>query len=765
MKYFVNINSAEELRKIYRELVITMHPDKGGNAEEFKAMQAEFETLKKQYQNGTTYTHENRHTETAEQRARREAEEQREREEWARWEAEKKAEREQEEREKAERIRKAQEISRAAVRAWSKILERVNVDKTGEKARFYRFDDKKQAAAFVATTKRNIKAVINHYFPGLKVAVKISGEIWKEKFIITWEDGPSEKQLRETCKELYFFIPAYYTSDPYADYGEYKCREDSEPWREAYGQALGDVTDFETERTLSEEGLQQAEEIAARYFSNFDPKSQQEEFETDLAEFANLCKVVGLEKCCNEFRALTGKYYDDMYGEFSTIKGTAKRRQLKKFLAEYLCVNVAPKEKKPEFIPTYGPVYKAIKKALGANVFFTDVKDSRKNAEKELTIFEAAEMLAQGEEVTLGHKSTWDGETVIYGTDRGGLKTQQKRAAKFEAVGIILEELHLSIYGSIRAKGIKAETLEALRKEAQDIERQRKEWESGKRNKSTKRTSATTDEHTTNAPELDDPRAEGLELVEIENGVAVTGERWATFRNRKALRAKGLKWNKEAQRWETTDPTTVEAVRAWFGAESVTTSEPTTDEPQAETTADEPQAEATANEPQAETTANEPQAEPTTDEPQAEPTANEPQAEAANLAPVMAAFADLLQTFGEIINEAAQWEGVTIPADTLQRWRNEATEGSRATAERLCDVCGQLADMTPDSRREFGALGQIFWIIAEQMRNGYTAETLQAAIDYSRRQLLELIDRTQNSNQARAIREAIEPHEGEKAAA
>jgi hypothetical protein len=131
----------------------------------------------------------------------------------------------------------------------------------------------------------------------------------------------------------------------------------------------------------------------------------------------------------------------------------------------------------------------------------------------------------------------------------------------------------------------------------------------------------------------------------------------------------------------------------------------------------------------------------------------------------MAAFADLLQTFGEIINEAAQWEGVTIPADTLQRWRNEATEGSRATAERLCDVCGQLADMTPDSRREFGALGQIFWIIAEQMRNGYTADTLRAAIDYSRRQLFELIDRTQNGNQARAIREAIEPSEGERAAA
>lgn len=88
MKYFANVHNADELRKAYRQHVINMHPDRGGNEEEFKAMQAEFEQLKKQYQNGTAYTYESRHTETAEERARREAEEAREREEWARWEAE-----------------------------------------------------------------------------------------------------------------------------------------------------------------------------------------------------------------------------------------------------------------------------------------------------------------------------------------------------------------------------------------------------------------------------------------------------------------------------------------------------------------------------------------------------------------------------------------------------------------------------------------------------------------------------------------------------
>jgi hypothetical protein len=54
MKYFVNINSAEELRKMYRELVITMHPDKGGNAEEFAEMQNEYDNIKKQYEGSTS---------------------------------------------------------------------------------------------------------------------------------------------------------------------------------------------------------------------------------------------------------------------------------------------------------------------------------------------------------------------------------------------------------------------------------------------------------------------------------------------------------------------------------------------------------------------------------------------------------------------------------------------------------------------------------------------------------------------------------------
>lgn len=770
MKYFANIHNADELRKAYRAHVINLHPDRGGNEEEFKAMQAEFEALKKQYQNGTARTYESRHTETAEERARREAEEQREREEWARWEAEEKARREQEEREKAERIRREQEESRAAVRAWAGILERVAADATGQKARYYRFADKKEAAAFVAATKRNIKAVINHYFPGLKVKVTISGEIWKEKFVISWEDGPSEKQLRDTCKELEFFVPSYYESDPYADYGDYQTREGSAPWREAYGQALGDIDDFKTARTLSEEGKQQAEEFAARYFANFDPKSEADKFAANLQELSDLLKAAGIAEgvnVTNIFRQLTGNYHGDMYGACKDITGEVNRRQLRKMFAEHISVTVTPKAKAPEFVPTYGPTYKAIKKALGANVFYIDHRDSRKN--EELTIYEAAERLAKGEAVQIGKKWNYEGETLLTGTDRGGYKTQQKRAQKFAAVGILLEGTSYNTYGNINAQGIKAETLEALRREARDIEKQREAWEAkqtaneGTQQPQERTTAAKTADTPTADSERDTAPAEGLTLEDTAEGVAVIGNSHTTYKHRREIKAHGAKWNREAQRWEATDPDNVARLRAWFALREQ-------DEPTA-TAQSEPQAaqsEPTANDDQTTQQAapffDEQSGKATTLE-QAEEITDTTADQSADLSPVLQALADVLHIFGDIMQQAKQWEGVTIPAATLERWKQEANEGTKTAAARLCEVCACLACLTPDSRRDFDSLGAIFWTLAEQLRNGYNPDNLQGATDYARAQLFDLIGRTQTRNQADRLREVLEPDSEHRAAA
>lgn len=74
-----------------------------------------------------------------------------------------------------------------------------------------------------------------------------------------------------------------------------------------------------------------------------------------------------------------------------------------------------------------------------------------------------------------------------------------------------------------------------------------------------------TTEQPTNDTANDEALADGLELVEIPGGVAVVGGYYDTMRNRKAIKAHGAKWNKEAKQWQATDPEAVARLRQWFG--------------------------------------------------------------------------------------------------------------------------------------------------------------------------------------------------------
>jgi hypothetical protein len=521
------------------------------------------------------------HADEVEQNRReREAErqaEQRQREEERRRE-------EEEKRREAERIAKAQAETAAKVTEWADRLERVK----NPGGKIYHFNNDKDRAAFVATTKRNIKAVINHYFPGLKVTVTISGEIYKEKFIINWVDGPSADTLRATCKELFLFVPTFYASDPYADYGSHYERKESAPWREAYGQALGDVDDFDTARTLSEEGRQEAEQAAAAIFAhwNEDTDHGRGTFTASHSEWCKFAELLGVQRdkygCLDFYKSgmTWSRYANNERSQDGQEIGDIYYSSARKLLREKFNVTAQSKEKAPEFAPKYGATYKAIKKALGGNVFYMEGDTNSSRDAVELSIFEAAEKLAKGEAVKMGKRSEFDGEACIYGTDRGGRKVQEKRAEKFEAVGVILEAATFRIYGTVQAVGIKPETLAALRREAAEIKQQRKEWEAKQAEPKTAQaepTEATTEP--AQVTEWTEAPAEGLQLEEIPGGVAVTGDSRTTYKHRKAIKGHGCTWNREAQRWEATNSNDAAKVRAWFlMRDGFDTPEPKTDE-------------------------------------------------------------------------------------------------------------------------------------------------------------------------------------------
>lgn len=584
MKYFSNITTAEELKKQFRAYCVNMHPDKGGDPEEFKAMMAEYNGIIKNFERAKEEARAEEEARQAAEEARKEAEERRRKEE--------------------EEARRAAEALREVIAKWSGKL------KTVKPASGW---IEKPSADYLAAVKYNIKQILNKYFPGVEFKVLLKNKTWSASAEIFWTDGPTTQQVEEV-EELNFFISHYHTCSPYEDYGHDEEMKSTRAWRNQYGQISADR--FEFTRTFSDLG--KAEVMAKIYealpqFEGMTKKSDSAAVSFDDA--FRLCQLLGfhhketgkawadLSEKEKEKRRAQDEHFEAqrkiIYDLESSKSWYNKKTSLSSVIDAFLKVYTISEETTkaaaeaaaaPVFEPKHGTTWQAIKKALGANVFCVPVDGTWHY--KEISFNEAAEMVAKGEKVYLGKPSMYDGERCIYGVNGGGAKVQQKRADKFAAVGITISNYGFNSYKDVEILQFAAPVLAELRKDAEEVEKQRKQWEeeqkNGKQtaNKADHSQKAAKSEKTAEGVDLTAAPAEGLELVEIAGGVAVVGDQRTTYKNRKQIKAHGARWNKEAQQWQATTPEAVASLREWFGMTEQSAAETAQNSAQSDETAE-----------------------------------------------------------------------------------------------------------------------------------------------------------------------------------
>lgn len=511
-----------------------------------------------------------RNFEHAKERAEAEAEARRQAEEYAKAEAKRKAEEE-------EAARKAAEAMRPVIAQWSAILERVP-----EKQRY-----SKPSAAYSAAVKRNIKAVFAKYFPGVKVSVTLTNKVWSEKAQITWTDGPTVEDV-EKVAEFRHFVSSEHVCDPYADYGDDVEITYNKAWREAFGEI--EAQRFEFVRDFSEFGkaevLEKIREILPQFVGVDDRRGTAKVSESDtykLVElFGFLYKYNGMYKdLSDEEREAANRFDCDhmthrrecfLLKSSNYYGGETPINDVIKLFRSYYTVSASASQKAkeeadaPKFAPVHNATYKAIVKALGGNFFAASNDGQEWSQRKPITPTEAAELLAKGVRVDLVKAwENYDNNTCISGVNAGGRKTQEKRAAKFAVVGFTAPII--GQYKDVYFTAVSAEVLAELRKDAESVEEQRKAWEAAQREGKTARKPKAEPKAKAETAESDNTEApaEGLKLVEIPGGVAVVGGYYDTLRNRKAIKAHGARWNKEAKQWQATDPEAVARLREWFG--------------------------------------------------------------------------------------------------------------------------------------------------------------------------------------------------------
>ena len=226
-----------------------------------------------------------------------------------RWAANWKANKEEEERRAQE---EADREENAIISEWSAILEKLPeehkrpdglsyFDMTNEQREAEEVAMKKNNTARMATFKRNLKAVFNYFWPGVKCSFKVARSVYGNAQI-TWTDGPTVAEV-EACEVFDYFRAYCYKSDPFADYGDVEHREYLKKFRQMFGAFKCDDIDFT--RKLSEKTADKVRQVIAENFTGAEEARKEAEAKksdyagtVDLsdADLLKLCALLGFAR-------------------------------------------------------------------------------------------------------------------------------------------------------------------------------------------------------------------------------------------------------------------------------------------------------------------------------------------------------------------------------------------------------------------------------------------------------------------------------------
>lgn len=607
MKYFVNFPyTAETLKKEFRELSKKLHPDTGGNADDFKEMLNEYEETARNLSGTREHAAQERAAQEARQRAEeRRREEEEERREWEAEQARQRAERERQRKEEEERKAKARPLYEARCKKWAHLMEDLGpyyeAEKKAHDSHGWRSPEYKAAeSATRAARRRNLLKMAKTAFPGVKFSLTYDNG-WGGGYTVAWTDGPSVEEF-EKATDFDLFVKYWDTFDGMTDCADIESADFTD-FAEKYNGLSGRV---EFSRKISEANRQKIEEVLIKYRPDLGKNDDEETRKRYNLGAWDVIKVsISSDELRDIFR-LFGADFDTNIDRHFRYESFSLETWIKK-LADYFSFKTDNEKKAEkaagpaEFSPRYGAALRMLHKLTGVTLgdpqegrefvafFYTDDKKQSHT----LSILEAVERLEQGQPVAFGSVHTGkDGHVSHWGIYNGGYKVQKARADKFAAQGYTIKGAgYLSTYGRVTIDAITPETAAALRADFADIERQRADFENGKTAKAQKATKkavepenvaspdncqantqkpATEPEKGTDGVDLTKAPAEGLRLEEIPGGVAVVADDWkTTYFNKRYIKAHGAHWNKQAKRWEATDPADVLRLRAWFVADII----------------------------------------------------------------------------------------------------------------------------------------------------------------------------------------------------